>query len=155
MLTVGVPVMENPVEMAPLHKAPPAPLQVMDPVPKANTLVLAMLELKNPVTTDLLFRSRVPAVSVSVRVDATVSASSNCQDPPTPLKDVFPRTVALVVTVLAVVATRLRVPVLLHTVPDRRDRLPFTLVLPVPAKVTVPAETVKSRQFPVPVLVTV
>jgi hypothetical protein len=63
-----------------------------------------------------------------------------------------------VVTVLPVdVELNVVVPVELHTVPASKDIEPAMLIegdVPV-AKVTVPAETVISRQFSAPVIVTV
>jgi hypothetical protein len=60
---------------------------------------------------------------------------------------VFVVTVGLPVNVI--------VPVALQTVAETKDIDPAMFNTPVPVKVTVPADTVMSRQLPVPVRVTV
>ena len=61
------------------------------------------------------------------------------------------------VMVLDVVAVKVTVPVVFHTVPAMVDQLPATLSVGVVPfwKVTVPALTVISKQFSAPVIVTV
>jgi hypothetical protein len=77
------------------------------------------------------------------------NALPSVQPPPAPLKTTLPeRAVPFVVTVLpVVVALNVIAPVALQTVPAISDIDPL-IVTPVgvPAKVTVPADTVKSRQ---------
>ena len=101
--------------------------------------------------------SKVPAVIV--RKPDTVKALPSVQPPPTPLNVTAPESVTpLVVTVLPVlVDVNVIAPVELHTVPASKDIDPRTSsVGDVPvANVTVPAETVMSRQAKAPVMVTV
>lgn len=61
ILTEGVPVTVKFVMLLVSQRVPPAPLQVMLPVPNARVLTFTYDELKNPVTKELLFRSNVPA----------------------------------------------------------------------------------------------
>lgn len=98
----------------------------------------------------------VTPILASADVD---NALPNVQPPPTPLKSIAPEIVTpLVVTVLPVdVELNVIVPVLLHTVPANSDMEPRMFnVGDVPvANVTVPADTVMSRQAKAPVMVTV
>ena len=94
-----------------------------------------------------------------VWVDDTVKELPKDHSPPTPVSVTPPdKVVPLVVIVLPVVVERnVIVPVLFQTVPATKDILPDTArvgVVPV-AKVTVPADTVISKQVNVPVIVTV
>ena len=93
------------------------------------------------------------------RVGFIVKAPPSVHSPPAPLKVTAPEIVTpLVVTVLPVlVDENVIVPVLLHTVPANKDMEPRTFsVGDVPvANVTVPADTVMSRQAKAPVMVTV
>lgn len=87
MLTMGVPVMVNPVTVAVVQSVPPAALQVMFPVPKAMVRVLELVEENKPVVSVFPSRSSVPLVKVVVReFGPTVSASASRHVPPTPLK---------------------------------------------------------------------
>ena len=51
------------------------PVRVMFPVPNAIDRVLLLLEKKIPVLNVLLFKSNVPLVNVTVRVEPTVQLS--------------------------------------------------------------------------------
>lgn len=138
---------------------PPAPLTVIFPVPKARRRTLAELTLKNPAVSVNVLSDSVPWLSVAVRKEESVSALKSVHPPPAPLKVTLPFMVTpFVVTVLPVVVdVNVIVPVEFHTVPARRVIDPATLnvgVVPV-AKVTVPADTVMSRQARAPVIVTV
>jgi len=99
----------------------------------------------------------VPAVTVNVLL--VVNALPSVHPPPTPLNVTAPAIdTPFVVTVLpVVVALNVMVPVLLHTVPASKDIDPLIAsvgLVPV-ANVTVPADTVISRQVKAPVIVTV
>lgn len=95
----------NPVPKLVSH-ADPDPVMINVEEPIANVLDDPELEVNVPQDTDMPLRSSVPVVSVIVCVLTTDKASSNFQDPPTPLKviglftvkpaDVIVRTVALV-----------------------------------------------------------
>jgi hypothetical protein len=98
-----------------------------------------------------------PFVTVSVPV--VVKALPSVQPPPTPLKVTEAEMlVPFVVTVFpVVVALKVTVPVADQTVPDTKDMEPLIAnvgLVPV-ANVTVPAETVMSKQVNAPVHVTV
>ena len=101
--------------------------------------------------------SNVPFIIL--RNPATEKALPSVQPPPTPLKVTDAGIVTpLVVTVLPVVVElNVTSPVLLHTVPANSDIEPRMFsVGDVPvANVTVPADTVMSRQVKPPVMVTV
>jgi len=101
--------------------------------------------------------SIVPAVKVNELL--VVKALPNVHAPPTPLKFTWPVIVTpFVVTVLPVlVDVNVIVAPVLHTVPASRDIEPrISSVGEVPvANVTVPADTVMSRQAKAPVMVTV
>ena len=101
--------------------------------------------------------SKVPVVTL--RVLAVVKALPSVQPPPTPLKIIWPVIVTpFVVTVLPVpVDVNVIDELELHTVPANSVIDPRTSsvgVVPV-ANVTVPADTVMSRQAKAPVMVTV
>ena len=129
------------------------------PDPNATERVLPLLELNMPVVNVKLPKFNVPLVNVVVLVADVVNALPNVHAPPDPLNVTAPlKTTPLVVTVLpVVVALNVVVPVLFHTVPATSDILPDTASVgaePV-AKVTVPADTVISKQVNAPVFVTV
>lgn len=127
--------------------------------PKAIERVLELLELNVPVVKLNPFNVIAPFVNVVASVAPNVKALPKLQPPPTPLNVMAPFNVtALVVIVLPVVVLlKVIVPVLLHTVPALKFIEPETAsvgAVPV-ANVTVPAETVISRQVKAPVIVTV
>jgi hypothetical protein len=101
--------------------------------------------------------SSVPSSTVST--DVVLSALPRVQPPPTPEKDTEPaKDVPLVVTVRPVaMEENVIAPVELHTVPATNDIEPrmFSVGEVPVANVTVPAETVMSRQARAPVMVTV
>jgi hypothetical protein len=97
-----------------------------------------------------------PIAAVTDEVE--VSALPSVQPPPDPVKPICGSVTPLVVTVLPVVVElNVSAPVELHTVPAINDIEPRTSsVGDVPvANVTVPADTVISRQAKAPVMVTV
>ena len=101
--------------------------------------------------------SNVPAITVII--DDVVSALPSVHRPPTPLNVTKAEIVTPFVVIVfpVVVALNVTVPVALHTAPAISDIDPLTAnVGPVPvANVTVPADTVMSRQVNAPVIVTV
>jgi len=107
--------------------------------------------LKLPVLND-------PFVNV-IELDDVLSALVSVQPPPTPSNTTGPPKVMLLVLIVLPVVVALNVigPVLFHTVPAINDMDPLTAsVGPVPElNVTVPAETVRSRQVNPFVMVTV
>ena len=157
----------NPV-LVTFHAAPetPEPALIVA-APNTSARVSTPVELKIPgvvILNPAVFS--VPCVS-TIGVETpppTVSALPSVHPPPAPLKVTVPpenapvRTVPLVVIVLPVVVElNVMGPVLLHTVPAINDIEPRTSsvgVVPV-ANVTVPADTVMSRQANAPVMVTV
>ena len=103
-------------------------------------------------------RFNVPVRYDVVEVVAVVKLLPNVQAPPEPLKVTVPAfiVILLVVIVLPVaVELKVKVPVADHTVEELNVILPATKRLPVLVNVTVPADTVISKQFKVPVIVTV
>lgn len=64
----------------------PVPAKVRVPLPMVSVRVLELLELNNPAVKFFPFASKVPLVSVAVRVLPTIKSSASCQVPPTPLK---------------------------------------------------------------------
>jgi hypothetical protein len=120
-------------------------------------LIDALLELSDSVVIANPPELNVPLFTAIELVNPVVSADPNVHAPPTPLKVSEPlRVVPLVVTVLpVVVALNVIAPVELHTVPANKDIDPLIVGVPVLLNVTVPAETVKSRQVSAPVNVTV
>jgi len=127
--------------------------------PNAMERVLALLELNKPVDKLNPFRFNAPDVSVVVRVDNSVNVLPSDQLPEAPLNVTAPfKVVPLVVIVLPVVVElNVIAPVLDQTVPASSDILPDTEsvgVVPV-ANVTVPDDTVISKQVNAPVIVTV
>ena len=102
---------------------------------------------------------KVPALIDTPTEAPIVKALPNVHAPPVPLNVMFPLIVVpLVVTVLPVVVDEnVMLPVALHTVPANSDIEPrISSVGDVPvANVTVPADTVMSRQAKAPVMVTV
>jgi hypothetical protein len=106
-----------------------------------------------------LFVSNDPAVKLTFIVE--VNALPSVQPPPTPLKIIdalTPNEVPLVVIVLPVeVALNVISPLADQTVPETKLILPLIAKVGVvpSAKVTVPADTVISRQVNAPVQVTV
>jgi hypothetical protein len=128
----------------------------MLPVPKAILRTPAPLDENIPVVKLYPAKSNVPAVKVVVAVAPSVKALPNVQVPPAPFNIILGvRVTPFVVIVLALVALNVSVPVLFQTVPATKDMLPDILGVPVPANVTVPALTVKSKHDRVPVNVTV
>jgi hypothetical protein len=124
--------------------------------PSVKVLALTPLILKLNVVNEKLPVSTVP--SAKVKVSLIVNALPKVHAPPTPLKNADPSETLLVVTVLPVVVDEnVIVAVELHTVPATSDMEPRTFnVGDVPvANVTVPADTVMSRQAKAPVMVTV
>jgi hypothetical protein len=117
--------------------------------------VLELLELKFDVEMLKLPLLNEPFVMVSVPV--IVSGLPSVQPPPTPLKDTDEdKLTPFVVIVLPVVVAVNMVKIAPHTVPAIKDIDPAMLsVAALLANVTVPAETVMSKQFNVPVIVTV
>jgi hypothetical protein len=117
------------------------------------------VEANNPVCKVNPFRDSAPAVNVVVSVDPIVKVLPKDQ-PPAALLNVIGAFIdtPLVVIVLPVVEElNVIAPVLDQTVPATKDILPDTArvgVVPV-AKVTVPADTVISKQSKAPVIVTV
>jgi hypothetical protein len=100
---------------------------------------------------------KVPELRVSALKAPSVNALPNVQTPPTPLHVTLPFIVVPFVVKVRedAVAVKLRVPVALQTVPATKDNDPLIINVPVLVNVTVPAETVRSRQVNVPVNVTV
>lgn len=145
------------VTMPVFHNVPPAPERNMLPVPKASVLAVDPEEEKNPHVTESEFMLSVPLAIFRVVADPIVRASCSVHTPATPLKVTFPEMVVPPVVMFAVVVERNVTPaVVVHTVPEIRDRLPYTLragLVPF-TKETVPAETEKSRQLILPVIVT-
>jgi hypothetical protein len=104
--------------------------------------------------------SNVPAVKIKIEVE-TLNALPRVQPPPTPLK-VINASGAMATPFVVIVRpvdvdVNVILPVELHTVPANSDMEPRTFsVGDVPvANVTVPADTVMSRQAKAPVIVTV
>lgn len=165
---VDVPAFNVKPVLVTFHGAPeiPEPTLIVD-APNTSARVSAPVELKEPGVVMLnpaVFS--VPCVT-AIGVEAappTVRALPSVHPPPAPLKVTAPpenapvRTVPLVVIVLPVVVElNVMGPVLLHTVPvtnDMEPRISIDGVVPV-ANVTVPADTVMSRQVKPPVIVTV
>jgi hypothetical protein len=146
MLTTGVPVIVRFVMLFVNHTVP-EPVITKVPVPKAIVLVFVLLLENKPQVIVLLFKFNVPAVSVTVLLDAIFNESCKAQLPPAPLNvQLFRNVTRFVVIVWAVVALKVNVPVLLNTVPAIVEKLPDIVGLPVPANVTLPAETVKLLQ---------
>jgi hypothetical protein len=127
--------------------------------PNAIERVEVALELNTPVVRLNPFNDNEPAIRIVERLPAaSVNELPSDQPPPAPLNVSGPILVPFVVTVLpVVVALNVVTPVLFHTVPATNDILPDTIsVGEVPvAKVTVPADTVISKQRIAPVRVTV
>jgi len=101
----------------------------------------------------------VPAEIIKAALLVVVNALPSVHPPPAPLNVTAPEIVTpLVVIVLPVVVDEnVIAPVEFHTVPANKDIEPRTSsvgVVPV-ANVTVPADTVISRQAKAPVMVTV
>ena len=155
------PVQENPLALGRFSTVVPGVVctNAILPEPNATLRVFVLLELNIPVVNVKLPKFNEPFVSVTVLVADVVKALPNVHAPATPLNVTEPpKATPLVVTVLpVVVALNVVVPVLFHTVPASSDILPDTASVgaePV-AKVTVPADTVISKQVNAPVIVTV
>ena len=138
----------------------PAPevFSIILPLPNAILRVLLLAEEKTPVVKLNPLKSNVPFVSVVVAERLNVNVLPNIQLPPTPLNvtEVDDIVVPLVVIVLpVVVALNVIAPVAFQNVPATSDILPDTASVPVLLKVTVPADTVISKQSNAPVIVTV
>ena len=142
---------------------PPFPVIVTVLEPKFTVLVFEFEEAKEPTIVTLkLPVSKVPFVTaIPAPVAFMVMALPRVQPPPTPLKLITvrpPMVTPLVVTVFpVVVALNVIEEVEDQVPPASKVKEPLTVndgVVPV-ANVTVPAETVKSRQVKAPVRVTV
>jgi hypothetical protein len=154
-----VPVKEKPVAVA-IDKLTVAAVVVdntMLLVPNAILRVLELLEANVPVVSVNPPRAKAPFVKVVAAVAPIVNALPRVQPPPTPSNVIEGVSVTPLVVIVrpVVVEENVTVPVALHTVLDTNDILPATARVPVEAKVTVPADTVISKQFSAPVMVTV
>jgi hypothetical protein len=147
------------VKLGVVNPDPPEPEEILD-VPRLSVLVRAPLDTNCPQTMLKLLVLNVPCKTDSATVTdgPTVRLLPNVQPPPAPLKVTVPVSVVpFVVTVLPVdVELNVVAPVELHTVPASNDMEPamFSVGLVPVANVTTPAETVISRQFRAPVMVT-
>jgi hypothetical protein len=144
----------------------PLPALIVD-APNTSARVSEPVELKLPGV--VMLNPAVSSVPCKTAIGVetpppTVRALPSVHPPPAPLKVTVPpenapvRTVPLVVIVLPVVVElNVMGPVLLHTVPANNDMEPrISIAGDVPvANVTVPADTVMSRQVSAPVMVTV
>jgi hypothetical protein len=138
--------------------APAVDINAILPDPKEITLVKALDEVKIPVDHVKVTKFNVPVRYDVLEVVAVVKLLPNVQAPPEPLKVTVAAfiVILLVVIVLPVaVELKVKVPVADHTVEALNVILPATKRLPVLVNVTVPADTVISKQFKVPVIVTV
>ena len=127
------------------------------PVPKLMLRVLILEEEKIPVDKVKPFNTIEPAVNVVVTLETVVNALPNVHSPPKPLNVIAPDMVVPFVVIVFPVVVALNVirPVPLQTVPVTKDTLPDIVGVPVLVNVTVPEDTVKSRQVIAPVIVTV
>jgi hypothetical protein len=144
------------------NTVPDVPINTILPEPNAITRVETLLELNIPVVSVNPARFSVPLSIVKVLLSSRVRSLPNVIETVSLslIKNVTEqdKVTPLVVTVLSPVRVRLRnvkSPVALHIVPATRDILPYAVIVPVLAKVTVPAETVMSKQVNAPVKVTV
>jgi hypothetical protein len=119
--------------------------------------VFELDELKMPVVRSNPFNTNEPAVRIVVLVTPNINALPNVHSPPAPFNVKLQlMVIPLVLIVLpVVVALKVKVPVADQTVAAVNDILPDTVIVPVLVKVTVPADTVMSKQANAPVNVTV
>jgi hypothetical protein len=154
-----VPVKVKPVAVAISRLTVPAVVIANTILPEPNAIlrVLELLEANVPVVSVNPPRAKAPFVKVVAAVAPIVNALPRVQPPPTPLNVIEGVSVTPLVVIVrpVVVEENVTVPVALHTVLDTNDILPATARVPVEAKVTVPADTVISKQFSAPVMVTV
>jgi hypothetical protein len=132
-------------------------LNIIKFVPNDILRVFELVERNVPVVRSNPFKTSEPAVRVVVLVTPNINALPNVQSPPAPFNIKLQlMVIPLVVIVLpVVVALKVKVPVADQTVVAVNDILPDTAIVPVLVKVTVPADTVISKQVSAPVNVTV
>ena len=84
--TTALPVTVKLVDVLVFQIATPSRVAINFPdAPKAIVLALELVDENAPAVKDWLLMSKVPLVSVTVRVDPVVRLSANCHAPPTPL----------------------------------------------------------------------
>ena len=138
-----------------IRNAPPVTFHV--DVPKVKLLVVA--DVAENVLTVNVKLAVFTAPATIVQEPPVANASASVQPPPVPLKLTLPGSVlpAEVIVLPTAVAAKVNAPEKLNTVVEVSANDPLTAsvgVVPL-AKVTVPAETVKSRHRSAPVMVTV
>jgi len=84
ILTVGVPVYDNPFALA-VSNTVPDPVVVMLPVPNAITLVFALLDENSPQDSVNVLNDNVPRVSVNVAAVPNVKLVLSVKVPPVAL----------------------------------------------------------------------
>ena len=153
---VWLPVTVNPVTSEKFHTVILLPITAMLPLPIVKARVAVPVDETIPAVKLLLLRSNVPFVNVTVREDSKVSASCNCQVPPTPLNVIGKFTVTpLVVTVLVPDVEANVIPKVVDVVVilELRYKFPYKIML---EHVKTPAPNpVKSRSRTLPLIETV
>jgi hypothetical protein len=158
-LTTGVPVTVKLV-MFSVIQTMPVPVVVMFPVPKDRVRAVDPELEKLPVVRVLPFKARVPDIRVVALVDPTVNAPESWDAPvPDPVKFTGQFSVTpdeVIVLVVPVAGKKLIIYDPLITVDEVMLKFPLTPIDPMVENVTVPADTVKSRQdTPLELIVTV